>query len=91
MFDSIANRSRVYDPLLEELRNSGIGTLDAGEAFAAAGTDTEPNSWFMEGGHYSPRGNAIVGLWVGKKLKLGCEVLTIDFFMAFNWKQPLLT
>ncbi len=69
VFDSIANRSRVYDPLLEELRNTGIETLDAGEAFAAAGTDTEPNSWFMEGGHYSPSGNTIVGLWVGKEIK----------------------
>jgi hypothetical protein len=34
------------------------------------------DDWFMQGGHYSPAGNAIVGRWLGREL-LGAAPPTV--------------
>lgn len=55
-----------YQSLLDTLRAHGLEPLDAAEAFAAVRVP-DLGRWFMTV-HYSPEGNRIVGLWLGRVL-----------------------
>ena len=55
-----AGRPTLYAPLVAALRGAGIDYLDTAPAFVAAAEHEDASSFFMPGGHYSPRGNAIV-------------------------------
>lgn len=60
-------RSPDFDPLVEELRREKVAVLDATLAFRGD-EETPIDSWFMEGGHYSPAGNRRVASWLAREL-----------------------
>jgi hypothetical protein len=56
-----------YQSLFDTLQARGLQPIDAAEAFA---TESAPDfsGWFATA-HYSPAGNRIVGLWLGRVLR----------------------
>jgi hypothetical protein len=63
----LAGGPKLYDPLLKPLKERGIEFLDAMEAFRATGM-ADSESWYAIGGHYSPKGNAIVADWLASEV-----------------------
>ena len=61
-------RSTLVTPLVQELAARGIDHVDLTDAFVEARTMGDVNMWFKPGGHYSPAGNRIVALWLGKEI-----------------------
>jgi hypothetical protein len=55
-------------PLVEALGAHGLEYVDVTRAFADSTARGEVADWFMQGGHYSPAGNAIVARWMGREL-----------------------
>jgi hypothetical protein len=55
-----AGQPTLYAPLTTVLREAGIDYVDTAPAFVTAPDHDRWASYFMPGGHYSPRGNAIV-------------------------------
>ena len=58
----------IYAPLKDALQHRGIETVDLSRAFPVNADDHQIDSWFNPGGHYSPKGNAIIGQAVGEYL-----------------------
>ena len=59
----------TYQPLSDLLCSRGIAYLDTADAFRAA-TDVTPwQTWFQDEIHYSPAGNRVVAVWLGRKLQ----------------------
>jgi hypothetical protein len=58
-------RAKVFDPLLSALRARGMNPIDLTDAFLAEPPDTDPDLWYMPGGHYSAAGNLVVARWIG--------------------------
>jgi len=61
-------RSTLVTPVAQELAARGIDHVDLTDAFVEARTMGDVNMWFKPGGHYSPAGNRIVALWLGKEI-----------------------
>jgi hypothetical protein len=55
-------------PLAEALRARRIRCLDAAAAFPP-GPGAGPADWFAAGGHYSPKGNGLVAVWLAGELR----------------------
>ena len=70
--DALARTTRglpaSYQPFLDTLRAHGLTPLDAAAAFPKAGPQ-ETARWLMPGGHYSPAGNRLVAVWLGRVLE----------------------
>jgi hypothetical protein len=64
-----AGRPAVYAPLASSLREAGIDYVDLGPAFLAAPDRDKWSGYFMPGGHYSRRGNAIVAAALAPALR----------------------
>jgi len=64
-----AGRPTLYAPLAATLEQAGIDYLDTAPALAAAAEHEAVSSFFMPGGHYSPRGNAIVAAALASALR----------------------
>jgi len=64
-----AHRLTPYAPLAAALRRAGIDYVDMAPAFIAAPDHEHWSSYFMPGGHYSPRGNAIVAAALAPALR----------------------
>jgi lysophospholipase L1-like esterase len=58
----------LFEPLVEALAARGIPYIDLTRAFVDPRAAGAVDDWFMNGGHYSPAGNAIVARWLGQAL-----------------------
>jgi len=58
-----------YTPLLTVLRQAGIDYIDTAPALVEASASEHSTGLFMPGGHYSPRGNAIVAAALAPALR----------------------
>ena len=61
----------IFQPLVEALATRRIPYVDLTRAFADTRAPGTVDDWFMQGGHYSPAGNAIVARWLGRELLSG--------------------
>jgi hypothetical protein len=66
---ALAGRPTSYAPLATALRQAGIDYVDTAPAFTAAPDHERWSGYFMAGGHYSPRGNAIVATALAPALR----------------------
>lgn len=64
----LAGGTTMYGPLVRWAESQGVAHLDAIDAFRAAPDPQLLPQWFASGGHYSPRGNAIVADWLATQL-----------------------
>ena len=64
-----SGRTTSYAPLEVMLRQLGIDYIDTAPGFVAATTHELATSYFMPGGHYSPRGNTIVAAELAPALR----------------------
>jgi hypothetical protein len=62
-------RRRISDPLVEQLRQKRITTVDLTDALLAQGGDVDIAEWFMPGGHYSPVANGHVASALGRYIR----------------------
>lgn len=71
--DAVARDRRrqftAFQPLVDDLRAKGIECVDLTAAFRAAGDAVAVADWFVDGIHYSPAGNKIVSLWLGRRFQ----------------------
>jgi hypothetical protein len=65
-----SGRPTLYAPLEAALRRAGIDFIDTAPAFVAASAHEHATLYFMPGGHYSPRGNAIVAAALAPALRV---------------------
>lgn len=61
-------RRTFLSPLVETLAAHGLEYVDLTRAFTDSTARGDVADWFMQGGHYSPVGNAIVARWMGREL-----------------------
>jgi len=66
---SRTGRRPVYAGLVDSLRGRGLPVADLTSAFLGEGNRVDPSGWFAAGGHYSPRGNAIIARAVGREIR----------------------
>ncbi len=62
-------RKKIYVPLVNFFRAKNLDFVDLIDAFLAHDVTNDIEQWFMSGGHYSPKGNMIVALWLGKQIQ----------------------
>lgn len=67
--DARRGKPKVYDPLVEHLRQKGIRHVDLTEAFVIGESKFDIGEWFMPGGHYSPLGNRRVASILGRYIE----------------------
>jgi hypothetical protein len=60
---------KLYDPLLERLRERGVPYLDGMAAFRAAQGTADVDSWYAPGGHYSSAGDKVVADWLPGEIR----------------------
>jgi hypothetical protein len=70
--ESVARARRgkrpIFEPLIEALGARGIPLVDLTLPFTDPRATGAVGDWFMNGGHYSPAGNALVARWLGREL-----------------------
>ena len=56
----------MYQTLADTLAARGHSFMDLAEAFLAEPEGTAVSTWFTDGNHYSPAGNAVVAKWLAR-------------------------